>query len=190
MAIGPEQVKANFLRNLPITVTINEEKLDEMKTATDLADLAVGTKSAVLDSLHNHPPAKDSVIDPTAHYIRTSWWSSGVEYPLITVVSSKDQLEQYAVKYQTGPWGTFPGNVWAAFPEYTDDFFTENYLVIVLLGEGSGGNRHKVEKIDANGDIFIRRTVFGTTADMAAWHIIIELKNDFKLGEYQLVRVN
>jgi hypothetical protein len=75
-----------------------------------------------------------------------------------------------------------------AIEKYSDDFFAGNYLVIVLLGEGSGSIRHKVERVDTNGDIVITRQLpeIGT-ADMAAWNIIIELNNDFKPEQYQVV---
>ena len=42
----------NLIPHLPITVTINEEKLAEMKKYTNIeGDLKVGTKFAVLDKL-------------------------------------------------------------------------------------------------------------------------------------------
>jgi hypothetical protein len=71
---------------------------------------------------------------------------------------------------------------------YTDAFFASNFLVLVLLEEISGSYRHRVERIEESGDIIITRLVPGIgTADMAQWHIIIELDNDYKLEEFQAV---
>ena len=57
--------------------------------------------------------------------------------------------------------------------------------------ENSGSNRHKVEKIDENGNIYIKRLVPGSgyagTADIKAWSIIIEIDKSKKLEEYEVI---
>jgi hypothetical protein len=118
-------------------------------------------------------------------YIRVNWFSN-VDYPITTVVSSKNELERYydgnAVPDQTSLNAT---------EKYSDDFFADNFLVIVLLQEGSGSIRHEVEKVDEDGNIVIKRLLpeVGTT-DMAAWTIIVELRSDFKLDEFKAVFVD
>jgi hypothetical protein len=50
--ISAEQAAQNLIPHLPITVTINEEKLAEMKKYTNIeSNLRIGTKIAVLDKL-------------------------------------------------------------------------------------------------------------------------------------------
>jgi hypothetical protein len=136
--------------------------------------------------------ANNGGTDLPAQYIRGQW-ASDTQYPVITVVSSKSELEQYYEKTKMllidGYGNELPDTDYLnAIEKYSDDFFAGNYLVIVLLSENSGSIRHKVEKIDANGDIVITRQLpeMGT-ADMAAWNIIIELNNDFKPEQYQVV---
>ena len=52
MVIGKEQIVNNFLMHFPFTVTLNEEKLDEMKAKTDITDnLTIGIKYATLGKL-------------------------------------------------------------------------------------------------------------------------------------------
>jgi hypothetical protein len=118
-------------------------------------------------------------------YIQVNWFSN-VDYPITTVVSSKNELG----RYHDG--NAVPDQAFLnATEKYSDDFFADNFLAIVLLQENSGSIRHKVENIDKNGDIVIKRLIpeIGTT-DMAAWAIIIELKNDFKLDQFKTVLVD
>ena len=52
LAISEAQIAENFSRHFPITVTLNQEKLTEMKEKTDITgNLTIGSKSAVLDKL-------------------------------------------------------------------------------------------------------------------------------------------
>ena len=75
-----------------------------------------------------------------------------------------------------------------AIEKYTDEFFIDYFLVIVLLNEVSGSIRHEVEKIDEHGNIIINRLLPGKgiqmTADLAEWHIVIELNRNFYLEKF------
>ena len=52
MVIPKEQIEKNFSSHLPITVTVNEEKLSAIKARTNVTDeLTIGTKSAAIDKL-------------------------------------------------------------------------------------------------------------------------------------------
>ncbi|MCL2441467.1 MAG: hypothetical protein FWD14_06980 [Treponema sp.] len=108
-------------------------------------------------------------------YIRTSY---GEKLPAYTIISSVNDLEQYSKNAEYTN----------ATTKYTDEYFADNFLLIVFLEEPSGSNRHKVEKIGENGDIVIHQIIpeIGTS-DMAAWNIIIELNNSFKLEQFQVV---
>jgi hypothetical protein len=60
-----------------------------------------------------------------------------------------------------------------------------------MVNEGSGSIRHEIEHIHKNGDIIINRLLpdkdIVMTADMAEWHIIIELSNDFKPEQLNII---
>ena len=123
-----------------------------------------------------------------AKYIRTDGYISGAVYPVVTVISSNDELKQYYEKYSekydfssrsNAYLGTSIGFI-DGIEHYSDTFFAESFLVLVLLEEGSGAIRHKVESVEENGDIVISRLLpeMGT-ADMAQWHIIIELDKTY-----------
>jgi hypothetical protein len=120
--------------------------------------------------------------------------------PALTVISSKSELEQYHEETWKFISLFFPAteadllpitNFSNATKEYSDKFFKDNFLVIVELWEPSGSIRHRVERIDENGNIVISRLLpeIGTT-DIGEWGIIIELNNRFKLSQYQLVLVD
>ena len=143
-------------------------------------------------------------------YIRTDEHSDsgGVKYPVITVVSSKTELDRYYNNnkdiYYLGPNYLrfrerdpdlnyadeyFALGFIEAIENYSDTFFADNFLVLVLLEEGSGSIRHKVERIDKNGDIAISRLIpeGDCTGDMAEWHIIIERGKDTLPKQFRVV---
>jgi hypothetical protein len=122
---------------------------------------------------------------------------SGKPIAGITIVSSKDEIEQYYGKNEVKIWDK-QDNCCNNYKQsdnttekYSDDFFADNFLVIVELAEPSGSIRHKVERIYENGDIFIRRLVpeIGTD-DIGSWGIIIELNNNFKIDKFHVVFVD
>ena len=74
-----------------------------------------------------------------------------------------------------------------AVKKYDNDFFEKSMLAIVLLNEGSGSARHKVESVDkgiGGVKINIERIVPEVSLnDLAAWHIIVELnRSDLPLN--------
>jgi len=115
----------------------------------------------------------------------------------ITVISSKNEIEEYYGKRKIKICDK-QGEVWYeqedynTIEKYTDDYFADNFLVIVELWEPSGSIRHKVEKIAKNGDIVINRLLprIYFTDDMGDWSIIIELNNNFKVEQFQTVFVD
>jgi len=106
--------------------------------------------------------------------------------PVCTVILSRLELEQYSDNYNRQAYGNI--EYIDAIAKYSDRYFIDNFLVIVLLEENSGSNRHKVESVNRNGDIIIKRLIpeIGTS-DMATWNIIIELNNNFKQEKFQVV---
>lgn len=118
-------------------------------------------------------------------YIRVGS-GQGPRNPAYTVISSMNELNQYTRNFNRGShWLTEYEN---AISKYSDSYFRDNFLLIVLLEENSGSNRHKVERVDKNGDIIIERLIpeIGTS-DMATWSIIIELNNNLKLDKYNII---
>ena len=68
---------------------------------------------------------------------------------------------------------------------YTEDFFEENYLVLISHSEPSGSIIHSVESVRQNGEIRISRTIPGIrTDDSPVWLFIIELSNDYIPEEF------
>jgi len=141
-----------------------------------------------------------SYIPLNVQYIRTEF-SNYAEYPYpvkFAIISSTNELEQYFSKrrimypFVYDEYGNLLTDETFLNPieQYSDNYFEDNFLVIVNLVEGSGSNRHKVESVDENGDISIKRLLPGPghagTADMAAWSIVIELNNEYKKEQYQI----
>jgi len=138
----------------------------------------------------------DGVINFNAQYIRTNGYVDGAKYPFITVISSRIELDEYYGGYkETYDFSSRPvvysdttiGFV-DAMEKYTDEYFADGFLVIVLLEEGSGSIRHEVERIEANGDVVINRLLPGMgTDDMAEWNIIIELDKGVEVEGFDVV---
>ncbi|MCL2164713.1 MAG: hypothetical protein FWH55_10075 [Oscillospiraceae bacterium] len=143
--------------------------------------------------------------DFSVRYIRTNGYIDGAKYPVINVINSRYELEQYYNQYkdtydfasQRSGLPDFKEYVNAsigfadAMEGYPDEFFRDNYLVIVMLEEGSGSIRHKVERIDENGNIFTTRLVpeIGT-ADMAEWNILITLNKSIEYARFHVIFVD
>jgi len=145
-----------------------------------------------------------------AQYIRTEYILAA-NYQPINIISSKNELTQYyrdyyklcydeIYRYQNTyryerdrDISDILENIY--FPDadgrYSDEYFADNFLVIARVTEPSGSIRHKVERIDDNGDIVINRLLppigWAMTADMAAWFILIEINNKFKAEQYRTV---
>lgn len=69
---------------------------------------------------------------------------------------------------------------------YDKEYFLDNILIMVMVCEGSGSNRHEVEKVSFTQDtgalqVKIERVLpgpmVGGTCDIAQWHIMIEVKS-------------
>ena len=120
----------------------------------------------------------------TAKIFRTNGYHSDAEYPQVTLVKSKQALEQYLQSakelYALGE------DFSAAIAAYDDDWFSSNQLIFVLLEEGSGSIRHTVTRVTRTPEplIQIDRDVPEVgTADMAEWHILVALPNIFEPDE-------
>jgi len=120
------------------------------------------------------------------------------EYPKTVKIRSKKELDDYycsnknTYQFHTGFYGE-PGMAEDVFSESSlcnsDKFFSSNFLLFIILEEGSGSNRHRVESVSSdNGTLSVSITrvlpEIGT-ADMAQWHIVLSL--DKSLSEMDVV---
>lgn len=119
------------------------------------------------------PEAREAAF--IAQYIRTNGYHEDVEYPVVTVIRTREELEAYreanADRYDLSQWDVSE--------RYDEAYFESNALLLVLLEEPSGSNRHEVRSVlllDDGMEIGIDRILpeIGTT-DMAEWHIFIEI---------------
>jgi len=94
-------------------------------------------------------------------------WYPNAYYP-------EENIDHYAVLFRE------------SIEKYTDEFFTENFLVVIEVSESSGSIRHEVERVDEN-DIVINRLLPGQdipmTDEMGEWLIVIELSRNFIVPE-------
>jgi len=132
----------------------------------------------------NRTPEPPAELEFSSCYIRTG---SGQMYEEgLFVITSVEELAEFTDAHicLISGWSSAFLN---AIEVYTEEFFSESYLVIVNLIETSGSIRHGVDSVSSNGDIAITRAIpcIGT-ADIADWSIIIELDNSFKPSEFGL----
>lgn len=119
--------------------------------------------------------------------LRTDGYHSGKQYPAVTVVRSLSELtayyeankELYQLERRTDPASDSTIGFLDAIDKYNDAYFENKLLILILVEESSGSNRHQVTGIvrsEAGLEILVDRQVpeFGTT-DMAQWHILVEL---------------
>jgi len=160
--------------------------------------LACGNSDYELDNLRTGSSPASSDSSKSSSSVETSDIAFNVQYTRYAqgrttkVITSKSEIEQYygnqQIKIcdkQDGVWGEQDCNT---IEKYSNSYFADNFLVIVELWEPSGSIRHKVERIDENGNIVINRLVpkLGTD-DIGQWGIIIELNNNFKTRQFQIV---
>lgn len=126
-------------------------------------------------------------------YVRTNSTSNrnGVSYPVITVIGSRQELEAYYNRYK-GSYrldGGENAGFWKLCEEYDDAFFAEHDLILALVEEGSGSNRHEVQGLGKAEDgtwqiLGLRKIPEAGTADMAQWHILMPVaKNIVTAGD-------
>ena len=122
-----------------------------------------------------------------AQYIRTNGYHEEVEYPLVKIIRSVEELNNYydanKEKYDLERKGKVYSDTTIGFLDacdrYDEAYFEKQILIMVLLEEGSGSIRHKVNSLSMVDDdkwIIVIETVAPDvgTDDMAAWHILIE----------------
>jgi|GEM_PF-2299001 len=122
--------------------------------------------------------------------LRTDGYIEGRIYPVVVKITSLSELlEYYEMNKEIYNLSEPNSEFQIVFDMYTEEFFTSRYIVVVLLEEASGSIGHYVKGIDIDGNIFINRSAAhgADTADMAQWHIIIEIEKTFMPKHFSAV---
>ena len=130
-------------------------------------------------------------VEWVAQYVRTNGYSESVLYPSVRIIDSLQELKDYYntwhevfdLERKEKVYSDTTIGFLDACDQYDETFFEKNYLIFVLLEEGSGSVRHEVRSVEQTEDkkisISIDRKVPEVgTDDMAQWHIILELSRD------------
>ena len=136
-----------------------------------------------------------SPVDYDVQYIRTNGYHEDVKYPVVKVIRSVDELNNYynanKDKYDLERHEKVYSDTTIGFldacDKYDEAYFEKQSLIMVLLEEGSGSVRHKVESVIMGTDdmcyISIDTIVPEVgTDDMAEWHILIEPEADVDIA--------
>jgi len=137
----------------------------------------------------------DTDLQWAAQYIRTDGGMDGI-FPSIRIIHSLQELKDYYntwhavfdLERKDKVYSDTTVGFLDACDQYNENFFEKNYLIFVLLEEGSGSIRHGIRSITQTVDkkiaISIDRKVPEVgTCDMAQWHIILELSRDALVEE-------
>ncbi len=116
----------------------------------------------------------------SAQYVRTDGFHEEEHYPQVQVITSKDELDRYYREhkelYQLDRAEEL--NFRTACKRYGDHYFEKQILLMVLLEEPSGSNRHRVLEITEENNqltVEIQRILPESgDDDMALWHLLIE----------------
>lgn len=128
----------------------------------------------------------------SVQYVRTDGYHDGAVFPKTVVIQSKKELDTYYEEEKDVYWlgrksdlyeGATEDGFLDVCDEYDTDFFTKKALVMVLLEEGSGSIRHRVDSAELYPDGVLAVSISALvpevgTDDMAQWHVIIELDRD------------
>lgn len=170
---------------------------------TDGEQAAPSNEKGLQDSVQNTPQQKPMQPEPIldgsmVQYIRTDGYHDDSEYPQTVVIRSQQELHDYytANKYDYDLWNDWDSSVSFidAAQKYDEAFFEDNALLLVLMQEGSGSNRHRVMDIQKHDDTVTvevdRLLPEPFTCDMAMWHIIIEQPKGDLEGQSIKINVN
>lgn len=129
-------------------------------------------------------------------YIRTDGYRDGAEFPRVEIIRSVEELDSYYeankgffdLERNPDPASDSTLGFLDACDEYDAAYFEDNYLVFVLLEEGSGSIRHEVTETTISSDgeltVFIDTiTPEIGTCDMAEWHIILEMSRKVEVAD-------
>lgn len=110
-----------------------------------------------------------------AEAIRTHLYKENIQESVVDIINNINDLNKYMDEYEDN-------GLHEKLSKYAQEYFTTKSLIIVTKPESSGSNTNtinRVEKINNTLNIYVERQVPDMgTADMAMWHLIIELDNE------------
>lgn len=135
-----------------------------------------------------------------AQYIRTDGSKEDAQYPLLVVIRSRTELEQYYhdnkdlydLERREKVYSDSTIGFLDACDQYDDAFFAGKDLIILVLEESSGSIRHEIQGIrpyqNDSWQLTGRRiTPEECTDDMAQWHILIEIEKNLIAEDEEIV---
>lgn len=127
-------------------------------------------------------------VSEQVQYVRTNslgQLGGDISYPIITVISSRQELEAYYNRYKASFRLDSSENTgfWKLCEGYDDAFFAEQDLILALVEEGSGSNRHEVHGLGKAEDgtwqiLGLRKIPEAGTMDLAQWHILMPISKN------------
>lgn len=132
-----------------------------------------------------------TVIEPESESYPFTVQSNGIEwrddtYPKTKVIRSLPELEAYRADNPETVAYIDP----TVFQKYTEEWFRDNKLLIVVLGEGSGSVSHEVTAVSTDAVSVSRYVPEVGTCDMAGWHYLIELDQSAHIADNIRVYIN
>lgn len=130
------------------------------------------------------PPVPGERLSFEAKYYRTDGFVEGIAYPQVTTIQSPQEAQAY-VDANKEVYSLNPNRAeifTKALLGFDDAYFQDHVIIVVMLEEPSGSIRHLVTAVVQTDDrtrVLIRRDVpEPQTADMAQWHILLELSRE------------
>ena len=169
----------------------------------DHIDSNPGYTGNVRDDAHCAAPTYMKEIPFLPKYVRTDGGREGVEFPNVILIHSVEELEQYIEEnrayFDLESTNSLTGDSEPGFMDfcifYDEAFFEKQYLVMILVEEGSGSMYHEVSHVGISGDgiLYINlQTVKPEEKwdDVAQqWHILIELEKEYDVKYAENVRL-
>lgn len=168
----------------------------------DHIDRDPGYTGNVRDDAHCAAPTYMKEIPFLPKYVRTDGGREGVEFPTVILIHSVEELEQYVAEnreyFDLEHRDAINADSEPGFMDYCmfydEAFFEKQYLVMILVEEGSGSICHNVSHVGVSGDgiLYINlQTVTPDvgTDDMAQWHILVELEKEYDVKYAENIRL-
>lgn len=110
--------------------------------------------------------------------IRTDGGNEDISYPFVTVLRSREELTDYCLAQ--GKVFDLETEFLDACKGYDESYFAQNDLILICVEEASGSVTHQVTDVreEKGGWIItvVRHEPEEKTADMAQWHILVEIQ--------------
>lgn len=148
--------------------TESEQSQEHSEVNTDSIESAESSESAIV--------AHD--VNFEVQYIR-NLNKNKTEYPDIRIIRSVAEMEAYFDEFKCDSSIVYYEPFQNACAKYTEAYFENRIVVMVLLEESSGSVSHEVNGVRVNEEGKTEISITGSspmfqTADMAYWHIFIE----------------